>query len=67
MRSMEGPKRKRISRVNTWVLMIDQVKPAILEGTAVPFDRTPRQILPPRNRASAAKVPKDGRYRTTEC
>lgn len=38
IRSMESPKRKRISDVNAGVLMIDQVKPAILEGTAVRFD-----------------------------
>jgi hypothetical protein len=37
-RSMESPKRKRISDANAGVLMIDQVKPAILEGTAVRFD-----------------------------
>jgi hypothetical protein len=36
--SMESPKRKRISDVKAGVLMIDQVKPAILEGTAVRFD-----------------------------
>jgi hypothetical protein len=35
---MESPKRKRISDVKTGVLMIDQVKPAVLEGTAVRFD-----------------------------
>ena len=36
--SMESPKRKRISDVKAGVLMIDQVKPAVLEGTAVRFD-----------------------------
>ena len=36
--SMESPKRKRISDVKAGVLMIDQVKPATLEGTAVRFD-----------------------------
>jgi hypothetical protein len=35
---MESPKRKRISDVEAGVLMIDQVKPAVLEGTAVRFD-----------------------------
>jgi len=33
--SMESLKRKRISDVKAGVLMIDQVKPAVLEGTAV--------------------------------
>jgi hypothetical protein len=36
--SMESPKRKRISDVKAGVLMIDQVKPDVLEGTAVRFD-----------------------------
>ena len=35
---MESPKRKRISDVKAGVLMIDQVKPDVLEGTAVRFD-----------------------------
>jgi hypothetical protein len=35
---MESPKWKRISDVKAGVLMIDQVKTAILEGTAVRFD-----------------------------
>ncbi len=35
---MESPKRKRISDVKAGVLMIDQVKPALLEGTAMRFD-----------------------------
>jgi hypothetical protein len=35
---MESPKRKRISDVKAAVLKIDQVKPAVLEGTAVRFD-----------------------------
>jgi len=34
---MESPKRKRISDVKAGVLMIDQVKPTILERTAVRF------------------------------
>ncbi len=36
--SMESPKRKRISDIKAGVLMIDQVKPAVLKGTAVRFD-----------------------------
>ena len=36
--SMESPKRKRISDVKAGVLMIDQVKSAVLKGTAVRFD-----------------------------
>ena len=36
--SMESPKGKRISDVKARVLMIDQIKPAVLEGTAVRFD-----------------------------
>jgi hypothetical protein len=36
--SMESPKRKRISDVKAGVLMIDQVKPSVLEGAAVRFD-----------------------------
>jgi hypothetical protein len=36
--SMKSPKLKRISYVKAGVLMIDQVKPAILKGTAVRFD-----------------------------
>jgi hypothetical protein len=35
---MESPKWKLISDVNAGVLMIDQVKTAILERTAVRFD-----------------------------
>lgn len=35
---MEGPERKRISDVKAGVLMIDQVEPSVLEGTAVRFD-----------------------------
>ena len=35
---MKSPKLKRISYVKAGVLMIDQVKPAILQGTAVRFD-----------------------------
>jgi hypothetical protein len=35
---MESPKRKRISDVKAGVLMVDQVKPTILKGTAVRFD-----------------------------
>jgi hypothetical protein len=38
MKSMKSPKRKRISYVEAWVLIVDQVKPAILKGTAVRFD-----------------------------
>jgi hypothetical protein len=37
-RSIENPKPKRISHVDAWVLIVDQVKPAILNGTAVRFD-----------------------------
>jgi hypothetical protein len=36
--SMKSPKRKRISDVKAGVLIVDQVKPAILKGTAVRFD-----------------------------
>jgi hypothetical protein len=36
--SMESPKRKRIADIKAGILMIDQVKPAVLEGTAVRFD-----------------------------
>jgi hypothetical protein len=36
--SMKSPKRKRISYVKAGVLIVDQVKPAILKGTAVRFD-----------------------------
>jgi hypothetical protein len=35
---MESPKRKGISEFKAGVLMIDQVKPAALERTAVRFD-----------------------------
>jgi len=35
---MKSPKRKRISYVKAGVLIVDQVKPAILKGTAVRFD-----------------------------
>jgi hypothetical protein len=35
---MESPKRKRISYVKAGVLIVDQVKPAILRGTAVRLD-----------------------------
>jgi len=35
---MKSPKLKRISYVKAWVLIVDQVKPAILKGTAVRFD-----------------------------
>jgi hypothetical protein len=35
---MESPKRKRISNVKAGVLMVDEVKPAVLKGTAVRFD-----------------------------
>jgi hypothetical protein len=34
---MESPKWKRISDVEAGVLMIDQVKPAVLEGTEPPL------------------------------
>ncbi len=37
-RSMESPKRKRVSYAKVGVLMVDQVKPAILKGTAMRFD-----------------------------
>ena len=36
--SMKSPKLKRISYVKAGVLIVDQVKPAILKGTAVRFD-----------------------------
>jgi hypothetical protein len=32
------PKRKRIPYVKAGVLIVDQVKPALLKGTAVRFD-----------------------------
>jgi hypothetical protein len=35
--SMESPKREWISDIKAGILMIDQVKPAVLEGTAVRF------------------------------
>jgi hypothetical protein len=35
---MESPKRKRISNVKAGVLMVDEVKPVVLKGTAVRFD-----------------------------
>ena len=35
---MKSPKPKRISDVQVGVLIVDQVKPAILERTAVRFD-----------------------------
>ena len=35
---MESPKRKRISYVKAWVLIVDHVKPGILKGTAVRLD-----------------------------
>lgn len=38
LHSMESPKRKRLSDLKAGVLMIDQVEPAVLEGTAVRFD-----------------------------
>jgi hypothetical protein len=36
--SMKSPKLKRISYVKAGVLIVDQVKPAIIKGTAVRFD-----------------------------
>src|SRR5208282_6235453 len=36
--SMKSPKLKRISYVKAGILIVDQVKPAILKGTAVRFD-----------------------------
>jgi aryl-alcohol dehydrogenase-like predicted oxidoreductase len=36
-RSMESPKRKRISDVKARVLMVDQIESAVFEGTAVRF------------------------------
>jgi hypothetical protein len=36
--SMESPKRKRVSYVKAWVLIVKQVKPAILKGTDVRLD-----------------------------
>ena len=35
---MKSPKLKRISYVKAGVLIVDQVKPAIFQGTAVRFD-----------------------------
>ena len=35
---MKSPKRQRISYVKAGDLIVDQVKPAILKGTAVRFD-----------------------------
>jgi len=35
---MKNPKSKRISYIDAWALIVDQIKPAILEGTAVRFD-----------------------------
>jgi hypothetical protein len=35
---MKSPKPKRISYVKAGVLIVDQVEPALLEGTAVRFD-----------------------------
>jgi hypothetical protein len=35
---MKSPKPKRISYVKSRVLIVDEVKPAILKGTAVRFD-----------------------------
>jgi len=35
---MESPKRKRISYAKAGILMVDQIKPAILKGTAMRFD-----------------------------
>jgi hypothetical protein len=37
---MKRPKRKRISDAKAWVLIVDQVKAAVPEGTAVWFDRS---------------------------
>jgi hypothetical protein len=34
---MKSPKRKRISDAKAGVLIVEQVKPAVLKGTAVPF------------------------------
>jgi len=36
--SMKSPKPKRISYVKAGAVIVDQVKPAILKGTAVRFD-----------------------------
>jgi hypothetical protein len=36
--SMESPKRERVSDMKARVFMVDQVKSAILKGTAVRFD-----------------------------
>jgi hypothetical protein len=35
---LESPQRKRTSDVEVRVLMVDQVEPILLEGTAVWFD-----------------------------
>jgi hypothetical protein len=35
---MKNPKPKRISYVKAEVLIVEQVKPAILKGTAIRFD-----------------------------
>jgi len=36
--SMKSPKRKRIPDAKAGVLIVEQVKPAMLKGTAVRFD-----------------------------
>jgi len=36
--SVKSPKRKRIPDAKAGVLIVDQVKPAMLKGTAVRFD-----------------------------
>ena len=40
---MKSPKRKRISYVEAGVLIVDQVKPAIPNGTALRFDLSKRK------------------------
>ena len=42
---MESPKRKRISYVKVGVLIVDQVKPAILKGTAVRLDLSKNESI----------------------
>jgi hypothetical protein len=55
--SMESPKRKRISDIKAGVLMIDQVKPAVLEGTAVRFDLSKGKVRFSENIADLVHYP----------
>jgi hypothetical protein len=42
---MESPKRKRISDVKVGLLIVEQVKPAILNGTYVRLDSPKTRVL----------------------